>query len=305
VKDPDAKKKEWLQFRLQASIGFVGLPNRLVDSRAFAALTTGASVQTLVWFWQMVEYEKGKKKSGSEHAIGRIDKMKKNGELSFTYQEAEWRGMNSRRFSRVLKDLFRLGFIDITRHGRGVRGEYTKYAISTRWQTYGTTDWQEIPFPENFHEGFRSDAYRKRSKKIADENVRYSTDENVRYEVGKRPYNGRKRPLKTPVLLNSQRTKTSVSIDLAMPTGSKKKVREKVRTLAPRSKVIAAASKTKTRPAAIPTWPDQGQVLDLCDKLLIDSINRFGDGDDTPPDMATARNLAEIINRAAGSRVTN
>ena len=43
MKDPDAKKKEWLQYHLQASGGFVGLPNRLIDSKAFAALTTGAS----------------------------------------------------------------------------------------------------------------------------------------------------------------------------------------------------------------------------------------------------------------------
>jgi hypothetical protein len=92
VKDPDAKKKEWLQFRLQASIGFVGLPNRLVDSKAFAALTTGASVQTLVWFWQMVEYDRKAKKAGTESPVGQTDKIKNNGELSFAYQEAEWRG---------------------------------------------------------------------------------------------------------------------------------------------------------------------------------------------------------------------
>ena len=149
MKDPGTKKKKrWLQFRLQASGGFVGLPNRLVDSKAFAALTQPERpVQVLVWFWQMAVYGKRGKKQGTESPIGRIDKITNNGELSFTYKEAEWRGLNARRFSRALKDLFRLGFIDITRHGRGVRGEYTKYAISTRWQAYGPSTGRRSPSP--------------------------------------------------------------------------------------------------------------------------------------------------------------
>lgn len=217
MKDLNAKKKAWLQFRRQALGGFVALPNRLVDSKAFASLTTGASVKTLVWFWQMAVYEKGKKKAGAEPVIGRIDKIENNGKLSFTYRVAKWRGMNARRFSRALKVLFRLGFIDITRPGRGVPGEYTMYAISNRWQEYGTPNWKEIPFPENAHEGFCSESYKKSKKKIADENVRYPTDENIRYEADKPADNGRKRPLIIPVSSDSQRTKSSVFIDLAMP----------------------------------------------------------------------------------------
>ena len=197
MKNPEAKKKEWLQFRLQASNGFVGLPNRLVDGKAFAALTTGASVKTLVWFWQMAKYAKQRKKPGAESRIGRIDKIENNGELSFTFLEAQWRGIKQGRFSRALKELFRLGFIDISRHGRGVMGEYTKYAISTRWQKYETSEWQEIPYPENFHEGFRSDEYkekrRKQSKKITSNNGRYPTSENGRYEVAELPHNVQKR----------------------------------------------------------------------------------------------------------------
>ena len=250
MKDLNAKKKEWLQFRRQASGGFVGLPNRLVDSKAFASLTTGASVKTLIWFWQKVKYGKrGKKrgkKSGTESPIGRIDRIENNGELSFTYQEAGWRGMNAKRFSRALKDLHRLGFIDITRLGRGVKGEYTKYAISNRWQKYDTPDWEEIPFPVNFREGFREDAYRKKSKeKIADENFRYSTDENVRYEVEGQSYNGRKRPLITSISGDSQRTISSVSIDLAMPMETSKGSEEKVRTSDTGSKSIPALIRRK------------------------------------------------------------
>jgi hypothetical protein len=232
VKNPEAKKKEWLQFRLQASNGFVGLPNRLVDSKAFAALTTGASVKTLVWFWQMVEYPKGnKRKRGSESVIGRIDRIENNGELSFTFQEAEWRGMKQGRFSRALKELFRLGFIDISRHGRGVKGEYTKYAISSRWQKYGTSEWQEIPYPENFHEGFRSDEYKEKRRKQSKNNSvpkwTLPTSENARYEVAELPHNVQKRTRKTALFAESQRLKTDVSIDLAMPPGTSKRIKKK------------------------------------------------------------------------------
>lgn len=242
MKDPNSKKSKWLQFRLQASSGFVALPNRLVDSNAFKALTTGASLQTLVWFWQMVEYEKRKRKvrkGRAETSVGKIDLIKHNGELSFTYQEAGWRGMTDRRFSRALKDLYRLGFIDITRLGRGVKGEYNKYAISNRWQKYGTPEWEEIPYPENFHEGFRSSVHPKKSKKkIADENVRYPTDENIRYEADKPANNGRKRPLIIPVSTDSQRTISSVSIDLVMPMGASKGNEEKAQSSDVESKNI-------------------------------------------------------------------
>ena len=157
-----AKKQEWLDFRRQSSGGFVALPNRLVDSKAFAVLTTGASVQTLVWFWQMAEYGKrGKKKPGAEPVIGRIDKITNNGEISFTFQVAEWRGLHPRTFSRVLRELHRLGFIDVAQPGRGRKGEYTKYALSSRWRRYDTPEWKEIPVPDGFKEGFRSDEFQE------------------------------------------------------------------------------------------------------------------------------------------------
>ena len=250
MQDLNAKKKKWLQFRLQASSGFVGLPNRLVDSKAFASLTTGASVKTLIWFWQKVKYGKRGKKRGKKHGtespIGRIDMIENNGELSFTYQEAGWRGMNAKRFSRALKDLHRLGFIDITRLGRGVKGEYTKYAISNRWEKYDTADWEEIPFPKNFREGFREDAYRKKSKeKNSGRKCPLLTDENVRYEVEEQSYNGRKRPLKTSISRDSQRTISSVSIDLAMPIGTSKGSVEKVQNSDTGSKSIPALIRRK------------------------------------------------------------
>ena len=223
MKTPAEKKELWQRFHLQASHGFVGLPNRLVDSKAFAALTTGASVQTLIWFWQMVEYPRGKKKQ-AEPVIGRIDKITNNGELSFTYQEAGWRGMKQGRFCRALKELFHLGFIDIKRHGRGVQGEYTKYAISTRWTKYATDQWKEIPYPENLREGFRSDEFkakrRKQRLKVSVQKRTLPTFKNGRYRGAKSPHNVQKCTLQTANFGDRQRSIMDVSIDLAMPIDS-------------------------------------------------------------------------------------
>jgi len=270
MKDRDAKKKEWLQHHLQASGGFVGLPNRLVDSRAFAALTTGASVQTLIWFWQMVEYPKGRKKKQSQPVIGRIDKIVNNGELSFTYQEAEWRGIKQVRFRRALKDLHRLGFIDISRQGHGVKGEYTKYAISTRWQAFGTPDWQEIAFPKSFKEGFTSDKYiEKRRKESGNNNVQKRTlpaFKNERYEVDESPHNVQERTLKTPLPSVSQRSKTNVSIDLAMPVETQKGIGKTTLPHDPRPEGTAAPTRKRlpfTKPKVLECRLSPAQIEDF------------------------------------------
>lgn len=312
----DAKKAAWFQTRQQAWGGFTGLPNRLIDSPPFGKLKNAADVKVLVWFWQEARYEQsGKKKPGKSSPIGRVDKIINNGEISFTYQQAGWRGLSSYRFAKALRQLFRYGFIDIPRQGRGVKGVYTKYAISTRWQQYGAAYGQEIPYPENFKEGFRSDEYkakqRKRRRKNSVSTLTLPALADSRYEGAEMPDNVSTLTLKTPVPPDSQRESTHVSKDIAMsletstPTGTVKKGKKRTRTPDPRSESIAAPSKTKSRPAAIPTWPDQGKVLDLCDGLLLDALDRFGDDGQLHPEMDRARNLTKIINRAVGSRVTN
>lgn len=218
----DTKKSQWLDAKRRAWSGFTGLPNRLIDSPAFAALCSAAAVRTLCWFYQEAKYEKVKKRPGMESPIGRIDKITNNGEISFTYQVAGWRGMNPRRFSRVLKELHRLGFIDVAKLGRGVMGSYTKFSLSDRWKQYEKAEWKEIPFPENFREGFRENIKNNGHKRPL------KTDKNVRYKFIKSPDNGHKRPMKMVLSDHSQRTPTSVSQDLAMsidtPSETKKRI---------------------------------------------------------------------------------
>ncbi len=226
MKDRDAKKKEWLQFRLQASNGFTGLPNRMLDSKPFAMLTTGAEVKCLAWFWEEAKYEKKKRKPGTDSPIGRIDKITNNGEISFTFQQAEWRGVLPRTFHRVVRKLHRLGFIDIAQQGRGRRGEFTKYALSDRWQLYDTPDWKETPFPESYEEGFASKTFqeKQRNQKIkkGGQKCPLPMVRDVHYALADALNSGQISPREAPDSSHLQWSEKSISIDSVMGCGSKK-----------------------------------------------------------------------------------
>jgi hypothetical protein len=136
-----------------------------------------------------------------------------------------------------------LGFIDISRQGHGVKGEYTKYAISTRWQAYETPDWQEIAYPKSYGEGFTSKKYieerRKESEKNSVQKRTLPAFKNERYEVDESTHNVQERTLETPLFVESQRSKTNVSIDLVMPSKTSKKVKKRTQTRNSRSKSAA------------------------------------------------------------------
>jgi len=160
----DARKAEWLQMRRTTWGGFTGLTNRMIDSEAFQALRSVHSVKVLIYFWQKAEYAKEKRKPGHESPIGNLNKIRNQGEMSFEYRIAEYRGMRPDQFVIALRELFKYGFIDLPHHGRGVKGDYTKFSFSDRWKTFGSDNWQEIPFPDNDKVGFRSEEYKRRRR---------------------------------------------------------------------------------------------------------------------------------------------
>lgn len=63
-----------------------------------------------------------------------------DGEIQFTYQEAEGWGITRPRFTRAIDQLVEFGFIDITRAGSGLQKDVSLYAISNRWEKYGTDE---------------------------------------------------------------------------------------------------------------------------------------------------------------------
>jgi hypothetical protein len=149
------RKAAWELLRRKSWSGFTSMTNRMVDSEAFEALRSVHSVKVLVWFWQMAQYAKEKRKPGQESPIGNLRKILNAKDLSFEYRIAAYRGMRPDQFVYALRELFRYGFLDIEHHGRGIKGDWTRYAYSDRWKSYGTPQWAELPFPIADRVGWR------------------------------------------------------------------------------------------------------------------------------------------------------
>lgn len=109
----------------------------LVRSPAFRALKTPNAVRVLLDFHskrRWVEKTNGRKRKKQWAFVN-------NGELEYTYKEAERRGMSSSVFVRALDELIAHGFIDVVETGAGVHKMKTLYSLSDRWQKWGTEEY--------------------------------------------------------------------------------------------------------------------------------------------------------------------
>ena len=108
----------------------------VITSKAFLALKTAASCQVFLIFLNKCVPKKVQARPMSREKEWRITN---NGELQFTYIEAEGEyGIPGGKFTRAIDDLVRVGLIDITRTGLGLKKEVSLYAISNRWEKFGT-----------------------------------------------------------------------------------------------------------------------------------------------------------------------
>ena len=102
---------------------------RMHRSSAYRKLTK-TSIFILMEFMYRRKVAKTERKGGY--------KITNNGELIFTYAEAEKKFNISRStFCRSITQLVDLGFIDIAHHGGGMLNDFTKYGTSERWRDYG------------------------------------------------------------------------------------------------------------------------------------------------------------------------
>lgn len=77
-----------------------------------------------------------------------------NGELEYTYAEAERKGIPRASFMRAIDTLVEYGFIDITHSGSGgKKGDKSLYAISERWRLWGTSDFHKMTRPKDKRKG--------------------------------------------------------------------------------------------------------------------------------------------------------
>ena len=84
-----------------------------------------------------------KKKDRQKHVLTN------NGELVYTYREAQTRGIGPSTFMKALDTLIGRGFIDVTATGEGRYRSESRYALSNRWRHWETDAF--IPAKRNPH----------------------------------------------------------------------------------------------------------------------------------------------------------
>lgn len=120
---------------------------KVITSKAFLSLKTAAACQVYLIFLT--------KRVMKEELTGWV--IKNNGEIQFTYNEAQekWNISNG-RFKRAIEMLVEAGFIDIAKTSSGVKKDVTLYAISDRWEKYGSDEFIQTSRPKrNEQLGFK------------------------------------------------------------------------------------------------------------------------------------------------------
>ena len=113
------------------------ISKRMITSKAFRSLRTATACQVFMIFltkcqWKPIE---GSSKRSKEYYLAN------QGEIQFSYNEAErkW-GIKAGRFTRAIDGLLRVGLINIAKTGFGLHKDVTLYAISDRWEKFGTDE---------------------------------------------------------------------------------------------------------------------------------------------------------------------
>ena len=88
-----------------------------------------------------------------------------NGELEYTYSEAEKKDISRTSFMRALDELIGKGFIDVAHSGAGgVKGDKSKYGISERWREWGTDNFIKKTRSKDTRGGRGFEVYWKKKK---------------------------------------------------------------------------------------------------------------------------------------------
>jgi hypothetical protein len=138
--------------------GTIVIERNLLRSVAYKELKD-RGIRVLLRFYGKRKMKKHKDSKGNERWT-----ILNNGEIVFTYSEAEKMGINRKQFSKTIDDLLAKGFIEITHQGTGP-GTPSTYKLCERWKAYGTKDFQ--PAAErrkNLTPGMGWDGYNKRKK---------------------------------------------------------------------------------------------------------------------------------------------
>ncbi len=115
------------------------LPPQLIESEVFQRLSRKEN-WVLIRFYQKIK-RKPRRKLKPDLPISDIIN---NGEIIFTYAEAQENGVSPSTFNRAIKKLVEFGFIDIASQGNTFTDTPNYYSISDRWKKYGQSDFKKI-----------------------------------------------------------------------------------------------------------------------------------------------------------------
>ena len=119
---------------------------KVITSKAFLDLRTACACQVYLIFLSKCRMEKVQTRPMSREKEWRITN---NGEIQFTYIEAEADyGISAGKFTRAIDENIRVGLIDIAKTGMGLHKDVTLYAISDRWEKFGTAEFVKMKRPK-------------------------------------------------------------------------------------------------------------------------------------------------------------
>lgn len=145
------KRKVWIEWEM-------------MESEVFRSLSS-KGMWVLLRFFQKITWSDVK-------LAGRKQRIYEKGGLSFTYSEANYFGISTAQFHRILKALVEKGFIDPEHRGGGLGRDYSRYGLSERWRKWGTADFKEKTLERVLQPGLdvQSRNEKKSKKAITDEN---------------------------------------------------------------------------------------------------------------------------------------
>ena len=125
------------------------IERRLLKSKIFRTLN-GTAKTVLLDFMMKRKMQKAPGKPGKNNKWI----VTNNGEMEYTYSEAEKKGIPRSSFMRAIDTLVESGFIDIAHSGSGgKKGDKSLYAISDRWKDWGTDDFVEATRRKDHRQG--------------------------------------------------------------------------------------------------------------------------------------------------------
>ena len=122
----------------------IQLEREALYSPAMRDLNTANAVLVYIDFLSRRRFEKTKSSRKSKAKW----KFVNNGEIVYTYAEAEELGMSNSAFKRAIDSLIDHGFLDIQETGMGIFKYTTRYWISERWKQWGTEAFVERSRPK-------------------------------------------------------------------------------------------------------------------------------------------------------------